>query len=455
MEGETIRTEWRCRGGVELVPRTERTLALMVDGRELQPAPAPMHPALARCLTALNEGLPEPAVTEAVGGDPALAGLAFTFLDALRSHGLLVADLYWRELRLATLLPLVPDFAVPAGAASPCSDGPPGWRLSGFSLLRRAGGGWLLENTEASCKVAIEHPDVVLWLCDAETAAVEPDTPRRRLLGLLARLGFLENAGGGEPADRRAWEFHDRLFHTRTRPFGFLKANRDGPNPAFPRPPEIREPYCGEELQLAVPAGNPSRTLAEVMKSRRSRRAMGDPPVSLEQAAALLHRVARVVARTDDGYAFRPYPSAGGMHDLEFYLAVRVCGGLDPGFYHYRGDVHALTRLAGEAPARSAAAMIGLCATSWGTPDGPPQCLAVVSSRLPRMASQYEAIAYRNSLLGAGVVLQSLYLVAADLGLNGCAAGSGSSALFAEATGVSSWTETGIVEFGFGSAGGA
>jgi SagB-type dehydrogenase family enzyme len=75
----------------------------------------------------------------------------------------------------------------------------------------------------------------------------------------------------------------------------------------------------------------------------------------------------------------------------------------------------------------------------------------VLASRLPRLAWKYEGIAYKISLMNAGVVIQSLYLVCTDLGLNGSAAGSGRPELFAAATGASSWEETSIAEFGFGS----
>ena len=40
---------------------------------------------------------------------------------------------------------------------------------------------------------------------------------------------------------------------------------------------------------------------------------------------------------------------------------------------------------------------------------------------------------------------------AADLGLNGAASGASKPELFAQATGVSSWEDTSIAEFGFGS----
>ena len=66
------------------------------------------------------------------------------------------------------------------------------------------------------------------------------------------------------------------------------------------------------------------------------------------------------------------------------------------------------------------------------------------------LAWKYAGITYKISLMNAGVAIQSLYLVASDLGLAGAAAGSGNPELFARATGVSSWEETSIAEFGFG-----
>ena len=190
------------------------------------------------------------------------------------------------------------------------------------------------------------------------------------------------------------------------------------------------------------------------MEKRRSRRDMSEAPVSLVAVGELLHRVARVtkLMRGTPEYPqdvmLRPYPSGGAIHELEFYLAVHTCEGLTPGFYHYRGDEHALTRIDGaETPA---AEMLEDCASAWGQPSRPPQVLVVLASRLPRLAWKYTGIAYKISLMNAGVAIQSLHLVATDLGLAGSAAGSGNPELFARATGVSSWEETSIAEFGFG-----
>ena len=74
------------------------------------------------------------------------------------------------------------------------------------------------------------------------------------------------------------------------------------------------------------------------MESRRSRRDMAEQPVGLDDVGQLLHRVARIKSvlpgapeRPQD-VLLRPYPSGGAIHELEYYLAVRACAGLAPGF---------------------------------------------------------------------------------------------------------------------------
>jgi hypothetical protein len=101
---------------------------------------------------------------------------------------------------------------------------------------------------------------------------------------------------------------------------------------------------------------------------------------------------------------------------------------------------------------RIASVMLEDCAKAWAQPRRPPQVLVVIGARLPRLAWKYAAIAYRLSLLNASVAIQSLYLVATDLGLCESAVGTGNPEHFAAATGLSSWGETSIAEFGFGRA---
>jgi hypothetical protein len=79
-----------------------------------------------------------------------------------------------------------------------------------------------------------------------------------------------------------------------------------------------------------------------------------------------------------------------------------------------------------------------------------PDLTIVVSSRLPRLAWKYERMAYRASLLHAGVAIGLMYLVATDMTLAGCANGSGDSRLFEAATGLDRLEESAIAEFCLG-----
>ena len=449
--------KWRCREGVRLAPRANGELDLVVDDGTAVPLNLPL--AVTRHVRRLNDGLSDTALAGGgAGGDLQGTARLFRLKRRLQDHGLLVADLHWCERRLAIVRPHSPGFDI---AATPADTAPARWRLSRFTLLRRDGDRLVLEATDTACDVVIEAPDLLRWIHETAACLTPPPEPARAaVLALLAAFGFLDRADRDEPEARRTWEFHDRLFHRRSRhhddfrPMGATYRFRSTDPTGQVRaacPPAIRPGHDGAVIELPVPATTASRPLTDVMESRRSRKEMGEPPVDLARVSALLYRVARVTATLPGDQVLRPHPSSGGLHELELHVAVRICQGLEPGFYHYRSEAHALTRLSGEDAAGAAAGMVTGCAASWDTPQRPPQCVIVVSSRLPRLAWKYSAIAYRLSLLNAGVVLQCLYLVATDLGLNGAAAGSGSPPHFARATGVSSWAETSILEFGFGS----
>ena len=439
---------WRCRDGVALTPRADGIVSLTVDGDrriDLRMASPKVRDALLR----LGCGADEGSLLGTLRGDDHSVALLLYYLERLRRYGLLVAEVWRKDQLLLTLAPRSRHFDV----ALPCpTEG--AWQLSRFAYLRRDGEDLVLECPEAPAVGYVRNQQVVAWLHEASRPTTpEAGTPRAQLLALLGSLGFLVDPASGESDAQWTWEFHDRLFHSRARqyddfrPHGGTYRFRDW----LPSPPAIRPAHAGETVHLATPERRAGRPLLEVMDERRSRREMGSRPVSRAQAAELLYRVARVrevLPSPLQDCLLRPYPSGGAIHELEFYLAVDVCQGLSSGFYHYRGTDHALTRLEGGAgPAQE---MLADAASAWGQPGEPPQCLIVLASRLSRLAWKYEAIAYKISLMNAGVVLQSLYLVCTELGLNGSAVGSGRPDLFAAATNASSWEETSIAEFGFG-----
>jgi SagB-type dehydrogenase family enzyme len=76
-----------------------------------------------------------------------------------------------------------------------------------------------------------------------------------------------------------------------------------------------------------------------------------------------------------------------------------------------------------------------------------PDVLVTLAARFQRFAWKYEGMAYRVMLLNAGVVIQTMYLVATAMGLAPCALGTGDSTTFATAAGLDPIAETSIAEF--------
>ncbi len=445
---------WRLAPGISLVPSGATDLMLnFADGPAITLTPG--HARLCDALLALANGADEAALMAAAGGER--AAQLYYYLARMAGRGMLEASADLDGTPVIRLLPHNAAFELPLPSGVPSRVA-----LDRFAFLRRDERGATLQHPDAACDLLVDHPAAAALIARLAAGPVDADgwSPlERSLTAVLVSLGFAVDVAMAEEPSRRTWEFHDRLFHRAARSYAD-RAVRGASYRfigALPAPPAIRPGYAGKSIALPTPRRDSlgeGHSLHEVMARRQSRREMSSAPVELDAVGELLYRVARVTAilrgsaEVPQDVLQRPYPSGGAIHELEFYLAVGACAGLAPGFYHYRGQEHALTRIAdAEAPA---AAMLEECAMAWGQPGRPPQVLVVIASRLPRLAWKYAGIAYKISLMNAGVAIQSLYLVATDLGLAGSAAGSGNPELFARATGVSSWEETSIAEFGFG-----
>jgi SagB-type dehydrogenase family enzyme len=455
MSHSPIILRWRLGPGLSLAPKAETELALrLADGRIVTLKPSTIG--LRDALLAMVEGADEARLLELTGGDG--GAMLHHYIAKLVAGGIVEVSADNGAVPLIRLIPLQIEFSLPRAEALPQRV-----MLNRFAYLRRTERGATLQHPDAPFEVLIEDEAcgrLITGLASGPrdicslTGALD-----HALLALLVSPGFVVDADAEEPPACQSWEFQDRLFHRTTRShndrlprcatYRFLDR--------WPAPPAIRPHYQGQRIALPRPASMPtarSSSLFDVMENRRSRRDMSAQPVSIRDISQLLHRVARVQEVHSGSQSIsqetllRPYPSAGAIHELEFYLAIRCCDQLNPGFYHYSGQEHTLTLISNAETA--AAGMVGQCAASWGQPDQPPHAVVVITSRLPRLAWKYSAIAYRMSLLNAGVAIQSLYLAAADLGLCGSAIGTGDSYLFAQASGASSWEETSIAEFGFG-----
>lgn len=399
---------------------------------------------------------------------------------------------------LAAFVPIT-RAARPLEARTTAPDAPA--RLSRFGYLRRlpSGGGtpgggadtgtgpvsagtgdvFVLESPLSAFRVELHSPDAVALIASlaaGRTAAEAaghtrlPADQAELLVALLRGAALLDDAdtGAGDPAREVVlplWEFHDLLFHTRSR-YGlhdyagggiYAHAERRPPFPALPPTPSP----LGRNVELPVPAWQDvvtaDRTFTEVLEDRRSVRAY-DPaaPLTLDQLGELLYRAARVrgvADRVDDdptSYELvdQPYPTGGGTGELDIHLTVARCEGLEPGIYHYDRAAHRLVLHSADARARTE--MLAHACLSTGGALADPQVVLSVTSRIGRLSWKYSAIAYAVTLKHVGVLYQTLYLVATAMGLSPCGLGSGNSEVIARNLGLDWVEQPAVGEFALG-----
>ena len=79
-----------------------------------------------------------------------------------------------------------------------------------------------------------------------------------------------------------------------------------------------------------------------------------------------------------------------------------------------------------------------------------PQILITIAARFGRTSWKYSSIAYALILKDVGVLIQTLYMMATDMGLGGCAIGSVNIDLFAKMTGIEFHVEGPVGQFAIG-----
>jgi SagB-type dehydrogenase family enzyme len=351
--------------------------------------------------------------------------------------------------------------------------------LSRFAYLRRRGNDMILESPRAGA---------LFKICDSRIAGAiaalsapqkisrlrrQAGFPGIELLGLLvdSKILFKIDPAGGD--GRRAsegdenlvlWDFHDLLFHTHStegrqaNPLGGLYSYADVIAP----PPAVRPPWPGKKIDLSplsVPAAEVNSPYVKLLRERHSTRDFDDQqPITLAELAQFLESSARVQSTwtskldldgsgPDVAFTTRPYPAAGSAYELELYLAVANCEGLERGFYHYDADRHALVPIA--ARAQELELLFQGAEYAMDVP-APPQILITIAARFNRISWKYSSIAYALILKDVGVLIQALYMMATDMGLGGCAIGTGNIDLFAKMTGIDFHIEGPVGQFALG-----
>jgi SagB-type dehydrogenase family enzyme len=465
-------TSWR--DGVTASANGDREF--VIEGAALRLALRKVPPAVAEVLRRLNPpGLDQDRLAEIVQapGNGTLAKCHY-YLERLTQRGLICHKAQVGDTCLATLIVISPSFV--SGLAR--AVGGRRYVLSRFAYLRRQGDTAVLESPLA-------HARIVLNDCRAAAVVGALAAPARitevakrvdgldvdgvaAVLALLLRAGMLddENAEDWE-STLTTWEFHDLLFHARTRlgrfDAGYGRTYRFADR--MPPPPALKPDMSGQAHDLYRPdlesLERDDPPLAWVQSRRRSSREFDSQrPITDRQLGEFLFRVARVTNRYEDEvltpagpvrheFALRPYPAGGSLYELEMYLAIHSCNGLAPGLYHYDPAAHRLIHV-GERTG-DVGALLRDAAESTGAEPANLQVLILLASRFPRVAWKYESIAYALTLKHVGVLYQTMYLAATAMGLGACAIGGGNADLFARAAGTDYFSETSVGEFLLGS----
>ena len=273
-----------------------------------------------------------------------------------------------------------------------------------------------------------------------------------RTIGALLEAGILVMCGG-EAAALQYWDSDELRLHARSRagshtfPIGATYRFRDQ---AQPEP--LQKPAPAGEVVSLPECAPPSPSFRAVLEARRSIRDHDDDaPISLAQLSVFLRQTqATKPSGRADGQEVgsRPYPTAGGICELETYVLANRCDGLPPGLYWYESVHHGLRLIA--RPGRMSDRMLNYARAASGAAR-PPQLLLVITSRLYRLAWKYEGLAYSMSLRNAGALLGQMYLVATALGLAPCALGTADSEAFAALSGIDALAEPCLADFMLGS----
>lgn len=258
------------------------------------------------------------------------------------------------------------------------------------------------------------------------------------------------------------WQFHNLLFHRQTRLERLDNPHKSKPphfegqeRSLFVKPPMSDQVISLEKPDL-VALAQTDISLTQAIESRQSVREYSDQPITLNQLGEFLYRCARVkevYTHEEDlmnvgECTKRPYPSGGALYELEIYLVINRCAGLDAGLYHYQPLSHTLSPIADYHPEVDA-----LIYDAWkasGQQDI-PQVLLIVTARFGRLFWKYHAIGYGLILKHVGVLYQTFYLVATAMQLAPSAIGGGNSEQFCKVANLNEYEESSVGEFILGS----
>ena len=298
-------------------------------------------------------------------GGASLPALYFT-LESLARNGLLAYRAAGEAGPLATATCATPRLRFRRRAIDPEAN----YALSRFAFVRREGDRLVIESPLSAAQAVVHDPRVAALIfdlatprrLDAATASCGLSESEGAVLGSLLLscdvVGLAGDSGGVAAEEEGAlsfWQFHDLLFHARSRVGRHLGGWADLPVSRSGRPsPATKADASDEAVDLFRPdlerLAREDVPFSSVLEGRRSIRSFGEPPLHRRQLGEFLYRAARQRStfEGDNGQQLgsRPYPGGGALYELEIYLSVGLCQELPMGFYHYCPRQHRLFKVA-------------------------------------------------------------------------------------------------------------
>ena len=171
------------------------------------------------------------------------------------------------------------------------------------------------------------------------------------------------------------------------------------------------------KVALPLDAPLPAKSLADVILERRSERRFAPEPLALGELGNLLrlsYGISRGHQDGDPAFLRRACAAAGGLYELELYVAVDRVEGLAPGLYHYEVASHELALLsAGDAV--PAIERVSVRPVVEGA-----AAVIVLAAVMERLTWKYGVRSYRLALLNAGHAGQQLCAASTAHGLASC-----------------------------------
>lgn len=411
----------------------------------------------------VGKGVTKKELINLVQQEDGICGL-FTFNSYLQKL-ISLGWIYHSIDSLTTAIPLAEDyeFLMPTIDWQKTS-----FTLSRFAYLHQVNGQMILESPLSKAQVLLHSGHslaIIAKLAQPQTYtsllqefSTLNEAKIKLFLNLLVATQTVNDSSESQLEDTLAqWDFHDLLFHSRSR-----KGRHNQPTGATYRfqgkiqpLPAVKSSISSKIIKLYQPNIKRLKTkdisLTEALETRRSIRNYAQIPINAKEIGEFLYRTARVkqIIKSKQGeYTSRPYPSGGGLYELELYPLIHNCQGINSGFYHYDPLAHQLCLLS--ELNQDTEKMLKDAWLASGK-HNQPQILISIAARFTRLSWKYESIAYSLILKHVGVLYQTMYLVATAMNLAPCALGSGNADLFTKVAATNYYAESSVGEFILGS----